>query len=445
MRVRLSSLTAVLVAAALVASGAPAASAAGAHAAAPVRVAAADAAAADAAVAVGAAWTLPSGTSVAGSDVMPFQLWGLEPTDVVQVWGTFAGQRSLIAQETGFGETAAPELRLFAPLGGKHTFELLVLRRGATVAKASVAYTIIDDSPVVALWEQPASQRVTIGGTARFSVGADDETATYRWQYRKAGSATWVAPSAGNGAREFVLRSLDASFDRAQVRVVVSARGRSVTSRVATITVVANKPRITKQPAASVKAAAGTKVKLSVAATVAGGQRVSYQWQRKAAGTKAWKNLSGRTSTTLAIKVGAKSGGDRYRVVVRSAGQTVTSRESRVIVAAAKTTLKISRVSLRAGKTPVVTVKASQAGTVKVRIQQNAPIWSVTATVDSMDSKVITYTATKTVKVKKGQTVRVPLKKLHTSRTKFTVTATFTPSSKAFAPASAKKVLKSAK
>lgn len=448
MHLRLNHLTAALIAAALVSGGAPAAAAATT---APTQAPSAavggsfslDLASSEA---VGVSWLLPAGTTVKGSDALPFQVRNVQSSDVVQVWETFAGTRSLAAWATDIEGDQVLNFELIAPLGGKRTLDLVVLRNGTPMASATVDYNVIDDAPIVKISEQPRSVRATVGGTAEFSAGATDSEARFLWQYRKAAGAAWVTPSAGNGTGSFLLRRVDGSFDRAQVRVIVSARGRSVTSNVATLTVVANKPVISKQPSASAKASVGKKVTLSVSATVAGGQKLAYQWQRKAAGTKKWTNVSGRTSATLVVKVAKKSAGDRYRVVVSSAGQAVTSRESRVVVAAAKTTVKIARVSLRAGKAPVVTVKASQAGTVKIRVKQNAPLWSTTfSTSGAVDSNILDYTSTKTVKVKKGQTVRVSLKKLHKSRTTFTVTATFKPASKAYASSSAKKTLKSAK
>jgi hypothetical protein len=60
----------------------------------------------------------------------------------------------------------------------------------------------------------------------------------------------------------------------------------------------------------------------TVAATVsAGGGTLAYQWQVKAVGASRWTNVSGATSTSLAL-TGQLAGntGDQYRVKVTSAG-----------------------------------------------------------------------------------------------------------------------------
>jgi hypothetical protein len=60
----------------------------------------------------------------------------------------------------------------------------------------------------------------------------------------------------------------------------------------------------------------------SVSATVtAGGGTLAYQWQKKAVGASKWANVSGATSSSLAL-TGQLVGntGDQYRVKVNSAG-----------------------------------------------------------------------------------------------------------------------------
>lgn len=60
----------------------------------------------------------------------------------------------------------------------------------------------------------------------------------------------------------------------------------------------------------------------SISATVtAGGGTLAYQWQKKAVGASKWVNVSGATSSSLALTgQTADNTGDQYRVKVTSAG-----------------------------------------------------------------------------------------------------------------------------
>lgn len=98
-------------------------------------------------------------------------------------------------------------------------------------------------------------------------------------------------------------------------RVVVADNSGSVTSSVATLTVL-NPPVITKQPA-SLSVLAGANTNLSVTAT--GESPLSYQWQRN--GT----NISGATAAVYAIANAQAGDAGNYTVVVTNAVGSVTS------------------------------------------------------------------------------------------------------------------------
>src|SRR6185437_4760357 len=160
---------------------------------------------------------------------------------------------------------------------------------------------------------QPASQTVTAGQTASFSVVATG-TAPLAYQWRKNNAAISSATSAS-----YTTPATTSSDNGAQFTVVVSNSAGSVTSNAATLTVnaAAVAPSITTQPS-SLTVTLG---QVAVFAVVANGTApLNYQWQKD--GT----NISGATLpayTTLATT--AADNGNTYRVVVSNSAGSVTS------------------------------------------------------------------------------------------------------------------------
>ncbi len=161
---------------------------------------------------------------------------------------------------------------------------------------------------------QPASQSVTRGGSVTFSVSATSTGLSYHW----AKDGVLFA----NGGREssLTLNNLQDS-DAGNYTVFVSNSGGSVTSAVATLTVlppsaVATAPVITTQPA-SQSVAPGTTVTLVVAAT--GTAPLTYQWRKD--GTA----IAGATSAALSLAGVTANSAGAYSVVVSNSAGSVTS------------------------------------------------------------------------------------------------------------------------
>ncbi len=106
-------------------------------------------------------------------------------------------------------------------------------------------------------------------------------------------------------------------------------------------------PSIQSQPA-SVTVAANSVASFSVV-VASTNQSVTYQWQRRAAGSGTWSNLSiyesgysGVTSATLSLtgRTAIANNGDRYRCVVSNAAGSLTSEEATLTVLSAAAPLQ---------------------------------------------------------------------------------------------------------
>ncbi len=142
----------------------------------------------------------------------------------------------------------------------------------------------------------------------------------------------------------------------------------------------------------------------------------------------------GKTSKTATLKNGSatvkfgKLAAGKYTVSGSYAGSGIwkSSKASSksITIKKAKTSVKASKISLRLGKKASVSVKASQAGKVKVTITGKG------------------YASSKTVSVKAGKTVKVTLKKLGKRAGKYSVKVTFTPKSSNYLKSSTSKSVK---
>src|SRR5262245_33588768 len=135
---------------------------------------------------------------------------------------------------------------------------------------------------------QPASQSVTAGSSATFTVVATG-TDPLSYQWRKAGAAIGGATSAS-----YTASAVTAADDGSMYSVVVSNSAGSVTSSDAKLPVPvpppsSSAPTITTQPA-NQSVAAGSTATFTVVAT--GTAPLSYQWKKGTA------NIAGATSAS---------------------------------------------------------------------------------------------------------------------------------------------------
>jgi hypothetical protein len=158
---------------------------------------------------------------------------------------------------------------------------------------------------------QPASQTVTSGQAATFTVSATGG-GTLAYQWRKGGSAISGATSA-----TYSISSTN-SGDAGSFDVVVSNSAGSVTSSAAALTVTSTNsaPAITAQPVAQ-SVAVGASVTLTV--TASGSGTLSYQWR------KGGVAISGATASSYTIAGVASGDAGSYDVVVTNANGSITS------------------------------------------------------------------------------------------------------------------------
>ena len=160
---------------------------------------------------------------------------------------------------------------------------------------------------------QPASQIVTVGQPATFSVSANG-TAPLRYQWLKNNANIGGATGTSYTTPATLAGDNGTNFD-----VVVSNSAGSVTSAMATLTVsaAAVAPTITAQPANQTRAV-GQTATFSVTAT--GTAPLSYQWQKNSG------DISGATAATYATPATVSGdNGAQFDVIVSNAAGSQTS------------------------------------------------------------------------------------------------------------------------
>jgi hypothetical protein len=162
---------------------------------------------------------------------------------------------------------------------------------------------------------QPNNQTVMQGQNASFSVVANGSAPfSYQWNFN--GSAVSGATDAS-----LTLTNVQAT-DAGSYTVVVANPGGSITSAVATLTVLVL-PGITTQPQ-SLTVTQGQSASFSVVAS--GTAPLSYQWSFNSAA------LSGATSTTLTLTNVQATDAGSYTAVVANPGGSITSEVATLTV-----------------------------------------------------------------------------------------------------------------
>ena len=157
---------------------------------------------------------------------------------------------------------------------------------------------------------QPQSDTVTAGGSASFTVLASGTAPlSYQWRFENSSLLGQTNPTLS-------LTSLSTN-QAGDYSVVISNAAGSITSAVATLTVIpATPPAITAQPQPQ-SVTAGASATFSVSAT--GTAPLNYQWHFGATA------LTGETSSTLSLNNVTTNQAGAYRVVVANLAGSVTS------------------------------------------------------------------------------------------------------------------------
>src|SRR5204862_103049 len=232
-----------------------------------------------------------------------------------------------------------------------------------SVTSRAAALTVNAAPVAPTITTQPASQTVTAGQRATFTVTATG-TAPLSYQWQKNGPE-----SVGATAASYTTPATTTSDSGAQFTVVVSNAVGSVTSNAAALTVNAAlvAPTITTQPA-SQTVSAGQTATFTVTAT--GTAPLSYQWQRNGTAIGGATAASYTTPATTASDSGAQ-----FTVVVSNAVGSVTSNAAALAVNAAPlaptiTTQPASQ-AVTAGQTATFTVTATGTAPLSYQWQKN--------------------------------------------------------------------------
>ena len=199
-------------------------------------------------------------------------------------------------------------------------FTVVVSNAAGSVTSNAAALTVNAAPVAPTITTQPASQTVSAGQTATFTVTATG-TAPLSYQWQKNGTAIGAATTAS-----YTTSATTAADNGDQFTVVVSNAVGSVTSRPAALTVsaVLVAPTITTQPA-SQTVSAGQTATFRVTAT--GTAPLSYQWQKNGTAIGGATAASYTTPATTASDSGA-----RFMVVVSNAVGSVTSTAASLTV-----------------------------------------------------------------------------------------------------------------
>ena len=202
-------------------------------------------------------------------------------------------------------------------------FSITVSNSAGNVTSNAATLTVNAAAVAPAITTQPASQTVTAGQTASFSV-ATTGTAPLSYQWMKSGTAIAGATSA-----TYMTPVTTTADSGSPFTITVSNSAGSVTSNAATLTVnaAAVAPAITTQPA-SQAVTAGQTASFSVAAT--GTAPLSYQWMK--GGTP----IAGATSSTYTTPATTTAdSGSQFSITVSNSAGNVTSNPATLTVNAA--------------------------------------------------------------------------------------------------------------
>jgi hypothetical protein len=198
-------------------------------------------------------------------------------------------------------------------------FSVIVSNSVGSVTSNSATLTVNPD-PAPAITSQPASQTITAGQTATFSVTATG-TAPLSYQWQKNGAAI-----SGANSPSYTTSAETTADTGAQFNVVVSNLAGAVTSNTAVLTVnpAPVAPSITTQPS-SRTITAGQTTTFSV--TASGTAPLNYQWRKN--GTA----ISGATSSSYTTPAETTSdSGAQFTVLVSNLAGSVTSNAATLTV-----------------------------------------------------------------------------------------------------------------
>jgi len=183
---------------------------------------------------------------------------------------------------------------------------------------SSTASLIVLTPPTVST--QPVSQSLVAGSTAQFSVTAGG-SAPLAYQWLKNGARLATGGNVSGSTTPTLSLATISSADAANYSVVVTNSSGSITSAIATLTVLLP-PAIVTQPA-SATVTAGSNVSFTVSAS--GTAPLSYQWLKNGVTLANGGNVSGSTTPSLSLATISSADAANYSVIVTNSSGSITS------------------------------------------------------------------------------------------------------------------------
>ena len=187
---------------------------------------------------------------------------------------------------------------------------------------------------------QPQSQNINVGGNATFTVAASGNPAPaqYKWYFCTRNGGAWsavpnVAPYSGANTKTLTITNVAAAINDSSYRCEVANSIGTTASNPATLTVIAVKPIVAKQPLPTT-VNSGTNATFTVEST-GGKPAPDHTWQVCKSGTT-YNNVSGseysgatangaNNSTLTIIAPTTAMNGYKYRCLVQNAAGSFTS------------------------------------------------------------------------------------------------------------------------
>ena len=257
---------------------------------------------------------------------------------------------------------------------GVHFFTLKTVDAGGKKVFGHFIVEVQRPASSTAISSQPLEQTITSGNSASFSVTATGTPAsfTYQWYRQAAGQSIWNTLSDGGAYTGSVTATLNVvgstTMNGDKFLCVVSNATGTVTSNDALLMVNETAPVLSTQP---VDRAVPTGNSVSYTVVAVGIPSTYgyfyYQWQRLAAGSGTWTDLSngggytGATTASLSVASNLTMSGDQFRCVVTNTAGVATSNVASLTVGSVPTitTQPVSPITISAGQSASFSVTAS--------------------------------------------------------------------------------------
>jgi hypothetical protein len=259
----------------------------------------------------------PAGFSVVVSGTPPlgFQ-WQKDETDLLDT--------NLASSSTLSGADTTNLVLSLATINDAGNYIVIITNAWGSITSSVAILTVVSPPMIIS---QPQGLTVPGGSPADFNVSVSG-TAPLGCQWQKNGvNLTDGANRSGADTTNLVL-SLATINDAGNYTVIVSNAWGSVTSSVATLTVILP-PVINIQPQ-GLTVTSGNPASFTV--TASGTPPLSYQWQKNGANLTDYGHLSGSTTPGLRLSATTTNDAGNYSVIIANASGSVTSSIALLIV-----------------------------------------------------------------------------------------------------------------